>query len=229
MNYSGNPSLSADAQQRILVTFQQTLDLAERGSREEALLGCDFVLRMDPQFAAARTLQERLRASAGAVVDTDDLRALATGAPAPAAAALPADLFADLDGLGLELPELPAGAADLHAELNGLLERRQFQELLALAEREHGAVMSDPRLLGLVQEGQSRMEAEPYVQKFLASARTGEVGDGKIFVQPIERVVRIRTGELDNAALTAVNADQVQRAALQSAQHAGAVAGEEKP
>ena len=33
--------------------------------------------------------------------------------------------------------------------------------------------------------------------------RTGEVGDGKIFVQPIERVIRIRTGEVDNAALTA--------------------------
>ena len=172
MTYTGNPSLSPDVQQRVLDTFFQTLDLVAEGSRQEALLGCDFVLRMDPQFAAARTLQERLRASAGAVVDTDDLRALATGAPAPAAAALPADLFADLDGLGLELPELPAGAADLHAELNGLLERRQFQELLALAEREHGAVMSDPRLLGLVQEGQSRMEAEPYVQKFLTSART---------------------------------------------------------
>ncbi|WP_291424884.1 P-II family nitrogen regulator [Deinococcus sp.] len=36
-------------------------------------------------------------------------------------------------------------------------------------------------------------------------ARTGEVGDGKIFVQPLERVVRIRTGESDSAALTPVN------------------------
>jgi nitrogen regulatory protein P-II 1 len=68
---------------------------------------------------------------------------------------------------------------------------------------------------------------EPCIKAILASARTGEVGDGKIFVQPIERVVRIRTGEMDNAALTAVNADQVQRAALESAQHSGAVAGEE--
>src|ERR1051325_9029369 len=68
---------------------------------------------------------------------------------------------------------------------------------------------------------------EPCIKAILSSARTGEVGDGKIFVQPIERVIRIRTGEADNAALTAVNADQVQRAALESAQHAGAVAGEE--
>ena len=55
---------------------------------------------------------------------------------------------------------------------------------------------------------------EPTIQAILASARTGEVGDGKIFVQPIERVVRIRTGEEDNSALTAVNADAVQRAAI---------------
>ncbi len=36
------------------------------------------------------------------------------------------------------------------------------------------------------------------------AARTGEVGDGKIFVQPIERAVRIRTGEEDRAAVTPV-------------------------
>ncbi|MFC4426840.1 P-II family nitrogen regulator [Deinococcus navajonensis] len=50
--------------------------------------------------------------------------------------------------------------------------------------------------------------SEPFVEAAIAaicaSARTGEVGDGKIFVQPLERVVRIRTGEADNAALTPV-------------------------
>jgi hypothetical protein len=35
------------------------------------------------------------------------------------------------------------------------------------------------------------------------------VGDGKIFVLPLERTVRIRTGERDNEALTAINADEV--------------------
>ena len=32
-------------------------------------------------------------------------------------------------------------------------------------------------------------------------ARTGKIGDGKIFVTPVERVVRIRTGELDDGAI----------------------------
>lgn len=61
--------------------------------------------------------------------------------------------------------------------------------------------------------------SEPYVQPtidaILASARTGGVGDGKIFVQSIDQVVRIRTGERDNAALTPVTADEVQRRALE--------------
>ena len=57
---------------------------------------------------------------------------------------------------------------------------------------------------------------EPTIQAILSSARTGEVGDGKIFVQALERVIRIRTGEADNAALTAVNADEVQRAAIEA-------------
>ena len=55
---------------------------------------------------------------------------------------------------------------------------------------------------------------EPTIQAILKAARTGEVGDGKIFVQPIEQVIRIRTGERDNAALTPVTADEVQRKAL---------------
>jgi nitrogen regulatory protein P-II 1 len=45
---------------------------------------------------------------------------------------------------------------------------------------------------------------EPTIEALCAGARTGEVGDGKIFVVPVERVVRIRTGETDDAAVTPV-------------------------
>ena len=45
---------------------------------------------------------------------------------------------------------------------------------------------------------------EPTVQAIIEGARTGEVGDGKIFVLPVEQVIRIRTGELDAAAVTPV-------------------------
>jgi nitrogen regulatory protein PII len=39
------------------------------------------------------------------------------------------------------------------------------------------------------------------IEAILKSAKTGKVGDGKVFVTDIERVMRIRTGETDNAAL----------------------------
>ncbi len=43
---------------------------------------------------------------------------------------------------------------------------------------------------------------ETTVQALCEGARTGEVGDGKIFVLPLEQAVRIRTGEPDEAAVT---------------------------
>jgi nitrogen regulatory protein PII len=42
---------------------------------------------------------------------------------------------------------------------------------------------------------------EAALDALVQAARTGKVGDGKIFVQPLERTVRIRTGELDDDAL----------------------------
>ena len=39
------------------------------------------------------------------------------------------------------------------------------------------------------------------VEAITAAARTGQIGDGKIFVTPLERAVRIRTGETDADAL----------------------------
>ena len=42
------------------------------------------------------------------------------------------------------------------------------------------------------------------VQAILRSAQTGQVGDGKIFVMPVEKIYRIRTGEQDESAVTPV-------------------------
>jgi nitrogen regulatory protein P-II 1 len=47
---------------------------------------------------------------------------------------------------------------------------------------------------------------QPTIDAIRDGARTGEVGDGKIFVVSLDRAVRIRTGEEDNAAVTPVSA-----------------------
>jgi nitrogen regulatory protein PII len=42
---------------------------------------------------------------------------------------------------------------------------------------------------------------DPVIEAIVGASKTGKVGDGKIFVTDIIRVLRIRTGETDNAAL----------------------------
>ncbi|HMV04118.1 MAG TPA: P-II family nitrogen regulator [Accumulibacter sp.] len=42
---------------------------------------------------------------------------------------------------------------------------------------------------------------DPAIDAIVKAARTGKIGDGKIFVSTIDQVVRIRTGELDEAAI----------------------------
>ena len=44
-------------------------------------------------------------------------------------------------------------------------------------------------------------QLEAAIEAITKAAYTGKTGDGKIFVQSLERVVRIRTGEIDSAAL----------------------------
>jgi nitrogen regulatory protein P-II 1 len=52
--------------------------------------------------------------------------------------------------------------------------------------------------------GVSNHFVQPTVDAIIKGGRTGEVGDGKIFVLPVEKVYRIRTGEEDQQAVTPV-------------------------
>ena len=50
----------------------------------------------------------------------------------------------------------------------------------------------------------SEQFVEPTLKVLCEGGRTGEVGDGKVFVVPLDRAVRIRTGETDHDAVTPV-------------------------
>jgi tetratricopeptide (TPR) repeat protein len=197
MTYPGNSSLPPDVQQRIRSTFEHTLGLAAKGSRQEALLGCDFVLRMDPLFEPARRLQERLEIATGPLA-VDDLRrpeappaahppSPPSGVQSPAASRPPAaastgptspldPLWSDFEGLAPELPDLPEAPASggpglLRNEFESLLAERRFQELQSRARQESAAVTGDLELQRMLSLAQERLEAGPYVSKFLLSAR----------------------------------------------------------
>ncbi len=53
-----------------------------------------------------------------------------------------------------------------------------------------------------IEIGVSEAFVDRTVKAILAGARTGEVGDGKVFVLPVDHVFRIRTGEVDELAVT---------------------------
>ena len=44
-------------------------------------------------------------------------------------------------------------------------------------------------------------KVEEVVEKIIAAARTGEIGDGKIFITPVDDIIRIRTGERSTEAV----------------------------
>ena len=81
--YPGNLSLPREVREKILSTFRHTIDLFQDGKLDDCLIGCDFILKMDPRFTPARRLQEKAK-NPKAEVDLEELRAvLVTGADAP--------------------------------------------------------------------------------------------------------------------------------------------------
>ncbi|MBD1937398.1 MULTISPECIES: P-II family nitrogen regulator [unclassified Microcoleus] len=44
-------------------------------------------------------------------------------------------------------------------------------------------------------------QVDMVVDKIIAASRTGEIGDGKIFISPVDQIIRIRTGEKNQEAI----------------------------
>lgn len=82
------------------------------------------------------------------------------------------------------------------------IESKGFGRQMGHTERYRGAKMD----VGFVPKVLLKIcvkseDADHAVAAIIESARTGEVGDGKIFVYPVARVVRIRTGETNEQAI----------------------------
>ncbi len=78
--YPGNPSLPKEVRDKILSTFRHTLNLYREGKEDDCAIGCDFILKMDPRFAPARQLMEKVKNPA-AGVDVATLEALVAATP----------------------------------------------------------------------------------------------------------------------------------------------------
>jgi tetratricopeptide (TPR) repeat protein len=78
--YPGNPSLPREVRDKILSTFRHTLNLFKESKIDDCLIGCDFILKMDPRFAPARQLLDKARNPAAAV-DVAALEAVVAETP----------------------------------------------------------------------------------------------------------------------------------------------------
>ncbi len=78
--YPGNPSLPKEVREKILSTFRHTLNLYKEGKSDDCLIGCDFILKMDPRFAPARQLLEKTKNPAAAV-DVGELESIVAATP----------------------------------------------------------------------------------------------------------------------------------------------------
>ena len=59
--------LPREVREKILSTFRHTLNLYKEGKTDDCLIGCDFILKMDPRFAPARQLMEKAKNPAAGV------------------------------------------------------------------------------------------------------------------------------------------------------------------
>ena len=78
--YPGNPSLPREVRDKILSTFRHTLNLYKEDKTDDCLIGCDFILKMDPRFAPARQLMEKAKNPASEI-DVERLEAVVAETP----------------------------------------------------------------------------------------------------------------------------------------------------
>lgn len=140
--YPGNPSLPREVRDKILSTFRHTLNLFKESKIDDCLIGCDFILKMDPRFTPARQLMEKARNPAA---DVD---------------------LAVLEGVVAETPIRQERVAS--AETDRLLVRaaeslnaRDFDAALAAAEGVLKVLPGNHNAMEILEKARQRKSAQP--------------------------------------------------------------------
>ena len=135
--YPGNPSLPQEVRDKILSTFRHTLNLFKEGKSEDCLIGCDFILKMDPRFAPARQLMEKAKNPASEV-DVGRLEALVVETPTrqERVASPETDRLLVRAAESLNARDFDAAIAAAEQVLQALPGNRDASEILAQGPRE---------------------------------------------------------------------------------------------
>ncbi len=139
--YAGNPSLPIEVKDRVLSTYRQSVVLLNQGKTDDVIAGCDFILRMDPQFTPASQLLEQARAGFSAQP-------------------FGADAFA-----------APASTADELSTAREAYAQRDFQRAVDICRQILRDDLGNSEAQLIAEQSQEKMEAGPFVEQFVARAR----------------------------------------------------------
>ena len=226
-SYPGNPSLPVEVREKILMTFRHALGLFSSGHVNDCLIGCEFILKMDPRFTPARRLQEKAR-NRDSDVDISELQALAnpaggTGSPAPAppAPARPTSPQAAARPTSAPAPARPApapaarptsvtappvapsaekpDAERLLAKAGLMYAERDFEGAIAMASRALAILPGNREALALVERAAGKKATQPLVESSLAHAEQAIEG-GRLPEARLE-LERIRALDAEHPAI----------------------------
>ncbi|MEP6993775.1 MAG: hypothetical protein ABI968_04560 [Acidobacteriota bacterium] len=140
--YPGNPSLPREVRDKILSTFRHTLNLFRESKLDDCIIGCDFILKMDPRFTPARQLMEKAKNPA-ADVDISVLEDIVAETPTRQERVA----SADTDGL------LVRAAESFNA--------RDFDAAIAAAEEVLKVLPGNHNAMEILEKARQKKNAEP--------------------------------------------------------------------
>ncbi len=143
--YPGNPSLPKEVREKILSTFRHTLNLYKESKTDDCVIGCDFILKMDPRFAPARQLMEKARNPAAAI-DVGELEAIVALTPTRQ------ERMASVD-----VDKVLVRAAES-------LNARDFDAAMAAAEQVLQALPGNRDAAAILEKARRRKEAGPQLE-----------------------------------------------------------------
>jgi tetratricopeptide (TPR) repeat protein len=172
-SYPGNPSLPAEVREKILSTFRHALNLFSSGNVSDCLIGCEFILKMDPRFTPARRLQEKVR-NRDSDIDISELQAAANPAtapsPSPAATAPPASAPPPPHPAGKpDAPRLLAEAAQKYGALD-------FEGAIAAATRALTLLPGNKDALAMIEKAAGRKATQPLIESTRVRAEEALAG-----------------------------------------------------
>ena len=162
--YPGNPSLPREVREKILSTFRHTLNLYHEGKTDDCVIGCDFILKMDPRFSPARRLMDKAK-NPRADVDVAELEALVATTPTRQ------------ERVGGAQPDrLLVRAVESY-------NARDFDAAIAAAEGVLAVLPGNRDALEILDKAASKKSAQPLFdasrQRGLAALEAGRLGDAK--------------------------------------------------